>query len=368
MSNVEGIPLEAVLLKSIKLADDVPIVRGYDFNEKFDFDKLMAQYMTTGFQGTHLARSVEIINDMLHWRLENEPILPTDVIQDPEERKGVKCTVFLGYTSNMISSGLREVLRFLTQHRLVDCIVTTCGGIEEDFIKCMSNMYIGDFELDGKDLRSKGLNRTGNLLVPNDNYIKFEEWINPILDSMLDEQLQKGTIWSPSTMIHRFGKEINNPESVYYWAYKNDIPVFCPALTDGSIGDMIYFHSYKREEQLIVDIASDVKRINNIAVFAKGKTGIVILGGGVIKHHICNANLMRNGADFSVYINTAHEFDGSDSGARPDEAISWGKIRANAKTVKVHADATLIFPLIVASTFAKYVAEQKEKEQPAQTQ
>ena len=66
----------------------------------------------------------------------------------------------------------------------------------------------------------------------------------PILDAMRDEQDQ-GTIWTPSKMIHRFGKEINDPSSVYYWCYKNDIPVFCPALTDGSIGDMLYAHSYR---------------------------------------------------------------------------------------------------------------------------
>lgn len=61
---------------------------------------------------------------------------------------------------------------------------------------------------------------------------------------MVAEQA-KGATWTPSKLIARFGKEINNPESVYYWAYKNDIPVFCPAITDGSIGDMVYFHSYK---------------------------------------------------------------------------------------------------------------------------
>ena len=54
---------------------------------------------------------------------------------------------------------------------------------------------------------------------------------------------------------------------------------------------------------------------------------MIILGGGLIKHHICNANLMRNGANFSVFLNTASEYDGSDSGARPDEAVSWGKIK-----------------------------------------
>jgi deoxyhypusine synthase len=79
----------------------------------------------------------------------------------------------------------------------------------------------------------------------------------------------------------------------------------------------------------------------------------VILGGGLVKHHTCNANLMRNGADFSVYINTGQEFDGSDSGASPDEAISWGKIRIDATPVKVCADASIVFPLIVSQTFCK---------------
>lgn len=72
-----------------------------------------------------------------------------------------------------------------------------------------------------------------------------------------------------------------------------------------------------------------------------------------MKHHICNANLMRNGADFSVFVNTGQEFDGSDSGARPDEAVSWGKIKMTASPVKVYADASLVFPLLVAETFAR---------------
>ncbi len=61
----------------------------------------------------------------------------------------------------------------------------------------------------------------------------------------------------------------------------------------------------------------------------------------------------RNGADFSVFLNTSSEFDGSDSGARPDEAISWGKIRREATPVKVYGEASMIFPLLVAETFAR---------------
>ena len=115
---------------------------------------------------------------------------------------------------------------------------------------------------------------------------------------------------------------------------------------------MMFFNNF-RNPGLIVDILADVVKLNKIALHAK-KSGMIILGGGVIKHHICNANLMRNGSDFSVYINTAQEFDGSDAGARPDEVVSWGKIKVNAKSVKIYAEVTLVFPVIVAETFARY--------------
>jgi deoxyhypusine synthase len=234
----------------------------------------------------------------------------------------------------------------------------------------MAPTFVGDFHLDGAGLRKQGLNRIGNLIIPNNNYCLFEEWVMPILDSMLEEQKRTAgskdpMIWTPQKMIARLGKEINNEDSVYYWCWKNDIPVFCPAITDGSLGDMLYFHSF-RNPGLIVDIAQDIRNLNSHTVFEK-KTGQIILGGGVVKHHICNANLMRNGADWSVFINTGQEFDGSDSGARPDEATSWGKIRLGVEGVKVYSEATLVFPTIVAMTFAKYKQEQdalKQQEQP----
>ncbi len=276
-----------------------------------------------------------------------------DEFKDPEVRAKTKCTIWLSFTSNMISSGIREVIKFIVKNKLVDAIVTTGGGVEEDFMKCIKPHYMGDFALKGEELRLKGHNRIGNLLVPNLTYCGFEDWFAPLLNKMHDEQEQEGTVWTPSKMIKRMGLEIDNEDSVWYWAAKNDIPVFCPALTDGSVGDMIYFHSYKREG-FVLDIAGDIRAVNDVALRAK-KSGMIILGGGLVKHHTCNANLMRNGADFSVFINTGQEFDGSDSGAKPDEAISWGKIRLGARPVKVYAEATLVFPLIVSQTFVKYV-------------
>ncbi|XP_076153774.1 deoxyhypusine synthase isoform X1 [Alosa pseudoharengus] len=356
---------EAVLKESTALPADMLRIRGYDFNQGLDHRALLQSFLTTGFQASSFGLAVQEINKMIEKRLE-----PVEEEEEGEgEGEGTPapggrsgCTIFLGYTSNLISSGVRETIRYLAQHKMVDVIVTTAGGVEEDLIKCLAATYLGDFSLPGKELRQRGINRIGNLLVPNDNYCKFEDWLMPILDQMVHEQKTEGIHWTPSKIIHRLGREINNPESVYYWAYKNDIPVFSPALTDGSLGDMIYFHSYK-SPGLVIDIVEDIRRLNCKAVFAK-RTGMIILGGGLVKHHIANANLMRNGADYSVYVNTGQEFDGSDSGARPDEAVSWGKIRMDAKPVKVYADATLIFPLLVAETFAhhadKLIAEKKE--------
>ncbi|XVF84097.1 hypothetical protein PTKIN_Ptkin16aG0547400 [Pterospermum kingtungense] len=329
-------------------------IEGYDFNQGINYSKLLKSMLSTGFQASNLGEAMEIVNEMLDWRLSDETITEdcSEEEKDPSYRESIRCKVFLGFTSNLISSGVRDTIRYLTEHHMVDVIVTTTGGIEEDLIKCLAPTYKGHFSLPGAQLRSRGLNRIGNLLVPNDNYCKFEDWIIPIFDQMLKEQLEENVLWTPSKLIARLGKEINNENSYLYWAYKNKIPVFCPGLTDGSLGDMLYFHSF-RSPGLIIDVVQDIRAMNGEAVRASpSKTGIIILGGGLPKHHICNANMMRNGADYAVYINTAQEFDGSDSGARPDEAVSWGKIRGSAKTVKVHCDATIAFPLLVAETFA----------------
>uniref|UniRef100_A0A093VEB0 deoxyhypusine synthase n=1 Tax=Talaromyces marneffei PM1 TaxID=1077442 RepID=A0A093VEB0_TALMA len=338
-NNVDQAPSSAtaaVLVPSVPVPDDVRKVRGVDFNDYVDRDitvsELVSNMSTMGFQASAIGEAVRIITTCEH----------------------------------SVTPRLERARRFSwVQHKHVSAIVTTAGGVEEDLIKCLAPTYLGVFSTPGAGLRAQGLNRIGNLIVPNSNYCAFEDWLIPILDKMVDEQEDSKVAaaksgdpddelhWTPSKIINRLGKEINNEESVCYWAWKNDIPIFCPALTDGSLGDMLYFHTFKTSpKRLRVDIVDDVRRINTMSVRAK-RAGMIILGGGIVKHHIANACLMRNGAESAVYINTAQEFDGSDAGARPDEAVSWGKIKAGADSVKVYAEATVAFPLIVASTFAR---------------
>ncbi|CAN3365534.1 deoxyhypusine synthase [Diutina catenulata] len=376
--SLPSIATDAVLVKSEPVPEDFVEVSGVDYSQDAAYNSsashLIDSMRNMGFQASSLASACDIINEMTAWKGVHRDTL------DEHDRKGhfdadgfQRTTIFMGYTSNLISSGLRDSLRYLVQHKKVQAVVASAGGIEEDLIKCLAPTYMGDFALPGKQLRDKGMNRIGNLLVPNDNYCKFEEWIVPVLDACLEEQqaaLEKEgasafdydspACWTPSKLIARLGREINDESSVLYWAAKNDIPVFCPALTDGSIGDMLFFHTFKASpHQLRLDIVADIRRINSMSMEAS-RAGMLILGGGLIKHHICNACLMRNGADYAVYINTGQEFDGSDAGARPDEAISWGKIKSDARQVKVYADVSIVLPLIIAATFAKTRPEESK--------
>lgn len=316
------------LLRRSKEPDGISI-KGYDFNKGVNYNKIIDSFASTGFQASHLAQSIDIIKKMI----------------------SEKAFIFLGYTSNMVSSGLRDIIRYLTEHRKVHALVTTAGGIEEDIIKCLGDFKLGNFRADGKILRKRGINRIGNIFVPNSRYIGFEQWLQPVLLEIYNEQKQTQRVLNPSEIVWRLGEKINSKESICYWAWKNKIPIYCPAIADGAIGDNIYFFQFKHPD-FRIDIVKDITEFNNTTLGLK-KSGVIILGAGIVKHSILNANMLRNGADYAVYINTAQEFDGSDAGALPEEAVSWGKILPEARSVKVNADATLVFPLLVAETFAK---------------
>ena len=304
-------------------------IGGYDFDKGVDYRKILESFSSTGFQASLFAKAIKIVNKMI----------------DED------AFIYLGYTSNMVSSGLRDIFRYLVKNKKINVVVTTAGGVEEDIIKCLGDFFLGDFQAQGKELREKGINRIGNIFVSNNRYVEFEKFFQPLLEEIYQEQKKTGRITTASELVWKLGERINDKRSICYWAWKNKIKIYCPALLDGAIGDNIYFFKFKRRD-FFIDITEDIKWFNDTSLGLK-KSGVLILGSGVMKHCILNANMLRNGADYAVYINNSQEFDGSDAGALPDEAVSWGKIISKAESVKVFGDATILFPLIVAGTFAK---------------
>jgi len=306
-------------------------VQGPDFRGDIDLDSLLESYRTTGFQASHLAEAADIVERMRK-----------------EEAK-----IFLTFTSNIISSGLRETVAYLAREDLVDVLVTTSGSHTEDVIKCSKDFHMGGWETDEAKLREKGVNRLGNIQVPSEHYAWLEEWLN---DNVFPDLFEDGSV-TPTEVAHKLGEKIvedpdlDGSDSVLRHAYGNDIPVFCPALIDAEIGNFMFYYRQEEEPEAGVEILEDWDRLIHEALEAE-KTGIIAVGDGVPKHQAIMSNLFRGGADHVVYISTGVEGDGSLSGAKPKEAVSWGKIKEeDTNYTQVEAEATLVFPLLVAAGF-----------------
>ncbi|MEK6973426.1 MAG: deoxyhypusine synthase [archaeon] len=283
-------------------------------------DDLIDNLYTTGFQATNLAEAIDII----------------------ERMKKENCKIFFGFTANLVASGLRGLVKDLCRKKFIDAIVTTAGSIDHDIIKSYKPYLQGSFFVDDAKLHEKGINRLGNIFIPTDRFILLEKKIQPIFSRIYKEQ----KICSPSFLNKRIGETLNK-SSFLYWCAKNDIPVFCPGITDGAIGLQMYFFKQGHKD-FGIDVTKDMKDLADLVLNAD-KTAAIILGGGISKHHIIGANIVRDGLDYAVYISTAQEFDGSLSGAQTREAKSWGKIKEKAKSVTVNADATIAFPLVVSA-------------------
>lgn len=323
---------ENVLKPSVDL-EGWPVVKGYDFTRPFSVKRFVESLCNTGFQATSLYKAIQLYKKMLN----------------------DKATIFFGFTSNMASCGIRDIITYLVKNKMVHVLSTTAGGVEEDIMKCHKPFVIGDYDAPGEYLRGHGINRTGNLFIPNDRYLWFERYMNSLLDRLYEKQKNEKKVINSKEFCREMGyqlelmskqdKELKYTESFIYQAYKNDIPVFGLPLTDGSIGDMIYFFK-KRHKDFQLDIADDIEMLTDIALNAE-KTGIIAIGGSVPKHQVCNANLFRGGADYTIYINLGIEYEGSNAGANPDEAVSWGKLVKKENTVKVFGEASIVFPLLV---------------------
>jgi deoxyhypusine synthase len=262
--------------------------------------------------------------------------------------KDGECVKFLSFTGNLVATGTRGALRELVKRKLVDIIVTTCGTLDHDIARSWKSYYKGSFFMDDAELRRKKINRLGNVLVPNESYgIIIEKKMQELLQNLWNEGIKE---LSTSQLCHEIGKRICNESSILYWAAKNNIPVYVPGITDGAVGYQLWLFS--QEHDLKINLLKDSGELSD-TIFTAKKTGALIVGGGISKHHTLWWNQFREGLDYAVYVCTADEWDGSLSGARPREAVSWGKISQKADTVMVEGDASLILPIMVCSLITR---------------
>lgn len=251
-------------------------------------------------------------------------------------------TTFLSFPADIISTGTRGIINDLVRKRKVDVLITTCGTLDHDIARTFLDYYSGSFDFSDRELRNLGINRLGNVFVPDESY---GEIIEGKMQPILEELYSKKKKWGGAELIREVGLRMKSENSILYNAAANNIPVYVPGMTDGSFGSQIWAF-YERNRDFSLDMLQDEHELSDIIFDAK-KTGALMIGGGISKHHTIWWNQFRGGLDYAVYVTTAQEYDGSLSGAKLEEAISWKKIKEDAEFTNIYGDVTAILPLLV---------------------
>ncbi len=247
---------------------------------------------------------------------------------------------FLSFPADIVSTGVRGILVDMVKRNLFDVIITTGGAVDHDIARCFSSYYHGTFSADDKVLYDRGIHRLGNIFIPFDNYGPIiEKFVRKEVPKALDEL---GDRISPSELLNFLGKRLCEG-SLLKAAYESHVPIFSPGILDSSFGTALSLLS--QEKDFYLDLIRDMLKLANLA-FTMKKSGALILGGGISKHHTIWWNQFKEGLDYVVYISTAVEWDGSLSGAREREAISWGKVSKEAKRTFIPGEITALLPMM----------------------
>ncbi|NWJ90832.1 deoxyhypusine synthase [Marine Group I thaumarchaeote] len=303
-------------------------VEDISINEDTPIEKIFEQMSKSGgFESRNLAESLDILTTMI---------------------KDDSCQKFLSFVAAIISTGLRGIVKDMLKNKWFNVVITTCGALDHDIARHFSNYNEGSFTLDDVMLAKENIHRLGNVLVPMDSYGPL---IEEKMQLFLEEEYNKGTReMSTEDICKMIGSHLGE-DSFLYWASKNDIKVIVPGIVDGAVGSQIWMFTQKHAD-FKLNITKDADTLSGI-IFKAKKSGALMLGGGISKHHTLWWNQYRDGLDFAVYITTAQEFDGSSSGALVREAISWGKVTQNAKQTTIHAEITTALPFLYSALLSK---------------
>ena len=316
---------------------DAPVV-DYSFSEIDGVSSLIDQMASAGgFSATKLAHARDVLAEAM-LKSNQEGVLN-----------------WLSFPACLCATGTRGFFVEAIKRKAYNVVITTCGTLDHDIARAYQAYYHGAFELDDVELGEQGLNRLGNVIVPNECYGEIlEQSVLPWLEEIEKErrEVNPENPWHGFGSVElcwAFGDRIQDENSLLYWAAKHRIPIVIPGLSDGSIGAQLFMHR-QRSPDFMIDFLADEQILSDLTWTCEESHALMV-GGGISKHHVIWWNQYRGGLDSAVGITTASEHDGSLSGARLREAISWGKIRPEAPQVTVEGDASVLLPLLGSDLF-----------------
>lgn len=292
--------------------------------------ELLEAMACTGFQGRKLGESVETWAHMLKER---------------------KLTIFMGLTGAMCPAGMRKIIAFLIQKRMIDCLVSTGANMFHDIHEGLGgHHYVGSHAADDAALFEEGVDRIYDVFAVEEQFRNTDHII-----ADFSTTLKPGQPYSSREFMYRLGRWLHergaDHDSIVVSAYMHDVPIFIPALCDSSIG--IGLMVARRGGRAInVDQMKDVDDITRIIENSK-KTGVIYVGGGVPKNFIQQTEVIASilglpieGHSYAIQYTTDAPHWGGLSGCTFEEAVSWGKIAAVAPKVQVFTDATIALPIV----------------------
>ncbi len=257
-------------------------------------------------------------------------------------------TNFLTLAGPMVPSGFRLAIGDMVTRGFLDAIVSTGANLTHDVVESLGfRHYQGTFDVDDRKLIRAGYNRIADIFVKESSFEQLDQRVRRMLKTI---PLEDRRNISFSELLKLLGLLLKDRDSILYKAAMKNVKVFSPGLLDSILGLSIW--SFSQTETLGLNPSADVTRMVDVAMTSK-KMGVLIIGGGLPKHHTLLASVLREGVDAAVQITADRPEPGGLSGAPLAESISWRKIRKAGRFVDVYGDATICLPLILAAVLEK---------------
>ena len=292
---------------------------------------VLSTFTRTGFQSRNLGRCYKVLLDLL---------------KDPE-----RPIVFMSLAGAMVPGGLRKVISDMIKLHIVDVLVSTGANLYHDFYESMGyRHYLAQDNVDDVFLRKKRVNRMLDIYADDDQFTTADAHIVKLTEKLPPNR------YSTREYLHFLGSQVRDPDSILGVASRENVPVFCPAISDSSIGIALAAYVAKRVREDKPYLTVDVIKDNLEAVSAREqapKSAAIVIGGGVPKNFIQQiapmgevVGIVLEGHTYGVQITTDDPKWGGLSGCTFQESQSWGKYVNGASLATVYADATIALPIL----------------------